>query len=270
MPFPASDSQIQIGDRMIGRIGLGTNRLTDTPANARLLAQALERGLNLIDTADVYTDGESESTLGKYLSPASAGLVLATKGGISHKRPNGSPAYLQQAIEASLLRLRAEHIELYQLHWPDPLVPFEESVAALQDLRTQGKIRHVGLSNVDLAQLELARSLGPIVSVQNEYNLAERKHRDVLEHCQRLGIVFFAYYPLKLGDYQAPVNALARKYAATPAQIALAWLLQQADVMVPIPGTLSLQHLTENLAATKLVLDPADLERLNAGPPVAG
>lgn len=265
MTFDPSAREIQLGDLRIGRLGLGTNRLTDTPANADLLAQALEWGLNFIDTADVYTYGASETTLGKYLSPFRAGLVVATKGGIVRGQPpNGSPAHLRQAVEDSLRRLRTDCIDLYQLHMPDPAVPLVDSVSALQELRQAGKIRHIGLSNVSVAQLDLACNLGPIVSVQNEYNLAERQHQDVLAACERRGIVFLPYFPLTLGAYQGQVEALARKYTATPAQISLAWLLQLSGAMAPIPGTLSPAHLADNLAATNLTLEPADLAQLNA------
>ena len=220
-------SRIQLGDSMIGRIGLGTNRLTDTSANAGFLERALELGLNFIDTADIYTNGESESTLGKYLAPFRDGLVLATKGGIIHGKPlNGSPGYLRQAVEDSLRHLRTDCIDLYQLHKPDPQTPIEESVGALQELRQQGKIRHVGLSNVSVTQIEQVRSLGPIVSVQNEYNLAKRQHQDVVDYCQSQGIVFLPYFPLFLGAYQDRVKSLSYKYNVAPAQIALAWLLQ--------------------------------------------
>lgn len=257
--------QLKIGDLDIHRIGLGTNRLTDTPENARLIARAMELGLNFIDTADVYTYGESETTLGKYLAEHyRQGLVIATKGGVVRGHPlNGSPEHLRQALDASLKRLRTERIDLYQLHWPDPETPLEESVGALQELRRQGKIRHVGLSNVSIAQIELARSLGPIVSVQNDYSLANREHQDVLEHCQRHGIAFLPYFPLKSDGYQAQLDAIASKHAADPNQIILAWLLQRADVMVPIPGTLSPEHLASNLAAGSIKLDAADLQLLN-------
>lgn len=259
-----SPNQIQLGDLTISRIGLGTNRLTDTPANARLLAQALELGLNFIDTADIYTNGESETTLGKYLAPFRDGLVVATKGGIVHGQPpNGSPDYLRQALDASLKRLRVEHIDLYQLHMPDPRIPFADSINTLQELRQQGKIRHIGLSNVSVAQIELACSLGPIVSVQNEFNLSERKHQDVLDHCQQQGLVFLAYFPLRLGAYQDRVASIARQHNASSTQIALAWLLQRSPVMVPIPGTRSPEHLASNLAAVSIKLNAADLESLN-------
>lgn len=265
--FQAKPSKtIQLGEFKLSRLGLGTNRITDTPEARKLLKYAVQAGVQLIDTADAYQNGASESTLGLILSPYAQGLVIATKGGIVRGAPpNGSPAYLSQALDKSLLRLKTECIDLYQYHRPDPQTPFAETILALKAFQQAGKIRHIGLSNVSLEQLEIARSLAEIASVQNEYNLLNRKEKPVLDYCQEHGIVFMPYFPLSGCHAPAAANPLpemALRYQASPSQLVLAWLLQSSACMLPIPGTLSLEHLKSNLAAAELQLKPADFEAI--------
>ena len=251
------------------RIGLGTNRLNDTPEQGAFLQAAVASGLRFIDTADAYTYGDSEKTLGKYLGSHREHITIATKGGVVRGQPlNGSPQHLRKALEQSLLRLQTDCIDLYQLHWPDPEVPFAESVGTLMEMQQAGHIREVGLCNVSVAQIQEAQSLGVIATVQNEYNLIERKHQDVLAYCEAAGLRFLPYAPLSLGERAAEVQYMAQRYQASPAQVVLAWLLQQSSVMLPIPGTLSLRHLQENLAAEQLQLSADDLAQLNAQPPL--
>ena len=270
------------GELEVGRLGYGAMRLCgphvtgwpDDRENAlRVLRRAVDLGATLVDTADSYGPEVNELQVAEALHPYE-GIVVATKGGLDRRRgggsgrgwpPNGRPEYLRSACEGSLRRLRVERIDLYQLHRPDPTVPFAESVGALRDLRDEGKIRHVGLSNVSLAQLDEARGVVEIASVQNEYNLGNRAAGDVLRACERAGIAFLPWYPLDSGDLArpgGPVETVARAHGATSAQVALAWLLQSSPVTIPIPGTSSLEHLEENMAARDLVLDDAELAQL--------
>ncbi len=256
------------------RVGLGGGRIpgfADDGSAAVLLRRALELGVNLIDTADIYGRGLSETRIATALHPYPEDLVIATKGGFvpsgAGPVPDGRPQHLRDACEASLRRLRLDTIELYQLHTPDPAVPFEESLGALVELREQGKVRHLGLSNVTAEQLARARELAPIVSVQNSYNVRRRRRfgpDPVLAACERAGIVLLASQPLAAGRLpgdEAPQRVAARR-AATPGQVALAWLLKCSPVVLPIPGTRSVRHLEENVAAPSVSLRAEDLSEL--------
>jgi len=235
-----------------------------------VLRRAVELGVDLIDTADSYGPAVSERLIAAALHPYPAGLVIATKAGLERPgpgrwTPNGRPTHLRAACEGSLARLQLERIDLYQLHRIDPAVPLPDQLGALVRLREEGKIRHIGLSEVTVAELEAARRLAPIVSVQNRYNLADRHSEAVLEQCERGGLAFLPWFPLATGKLAAPSGPLARvapRRGATPAQVALAWLLQRSPVMLPIPGTSSVRHLEENVAAARLHLDEADMREL--------
>jgi len=277
----AASGTLQLGELIVRRMGFGAMRVTTDgsdiwgpPADPRtaklLLHRALELGINFFDTADSYGPHASESFIAETLYPYPEGLVIGTKGGIvrpSRRRwdPDGRPEHLRRALDGSLKRLKLERIDLYQLHAPDPQVPFADSVGALAEAQRAGKIRHVGLSNVSVKQLEAARRIAPIASVQNQYNLENRKSEDVLKACERLGVAFIPWYPL--GDGAAlrsrGVKGLAGRLGVPPAQVALAWLLAHSPVMLPIPGTASIAHLEENTAAATLRIPPEDLAALN-------
>ena len=237
---------VRLGDRELNRIGLGTNRLRRSEENVSLVRAAVLAGVQLVDTAYTYTGGESEETIGE---AGPADTVVATKGGWNGARPE----VLRAEIEESLRRLRSDAIDLYYLHRPDPETPLEESLAAIDEYRRSGKIRHVGVSNVGVEQIERARQVVPVAAVQNHYNLAERQHEDVVDYCEREGILFVPYFPLR-GDGPRAVAAIAERHGATRAQIALAWLLLRSATILPIPGTLSLEHARENVAALEIVL----------------
>jgi pyridoxine 4-dehydrogenase len=242
---------LTLGDTEVSRIGLGTNRLTERRENIDFIREAFAAGVGLIDTAHLYTGGQSEATIGAALSSLPPGGLVATKGGF---RPGeGRPEVLRRQIEESLRRLRTDAIELYYLHRVDPETPLEESLGTIAEYRDAGKIRHVGLSEVTIEQIELAREIVPIVAVQNRFNLWERQHDEVVDHCTHEGLVFVPFFPLQ-GDGGRPLEEIAQRRGATPAQIALAWLLGRSPAMLPIPGTLSLAHLQENLAALELEL----------------
>ncbi len=275
-PDPSAEraGSVRLGDRTVYRLGLGTNRLTDTEPARGLLRRAVELGVNFIDTADVYQATASETTLGRFLGAKPPDVLVATKGGMVRTADglgaDGRPEYLRRAVEASRHRLGLATLELYQLHRVDPNVPIEESVGALRELQESGKIRRIGVSNVSVEELERARRVAPIVSVQNRYNLFEREHEKVLEYCEAHSIVFIPWTPLgrgKLSD--APVlRETARRYAVTTHQLALRWLLGRSPVMLPIPGTQSTAHLEENLAAAEIPLSADDFQRLGgAGDP---
>ena len=267
------------GELEVNRLGYGAMRLCgphvtgwpDDRENAlRVLRRAVELGATLVDTADAYGPEVNELQVAEALHPYD-GITVATKGGLTRSGersgwpPDGRPEYLRSACEASLRRLRVETIDLYQLHRPDPAVPFADSVGTLRDLRGEGKIRHLGLSNVSVAQLEEARGIVEVASVQNEYNLGNRESEDVLEACEAAGIAFLPWYPLDAGELArpgGPVDAVAAAHGATPAQVALAWLLRRSPVTIPIPGTSSLAHLEENMAARELALTDDDLRLL--------
>ena len=248
------------GVRIERRIGLGTNRLTHTPGNVAFIKAAVEAGVQMIDTAHLYTGGQSEETIGAAASPAPDGVIVATKGGFGGAG-RGRPDVLHAEIEDSLRKLRTETIRLYYLHRVDPETPLETSLSAIKDYVDRGKILHVGVSEVTVEQLERARKVLPIAAVQNHYNIEERKYDDVVDHCAREGIVFVPFFPLRAAGGPA-VAEIARRRHATPRQVILAWLLRRADVMLPIPGTLSLEHLRENLAAEDVKLTKTDLAEL--------
>jgi pyridoxine 4-dehydrogenase len=246
----AASRTLAVAGIEVARIGLGTNRLTSTPENHAFLREAAEAGLGMIDTAHVYTGGDSERAIGEALSPKPEGVVVATKGGYSGQ---GSPEALREQIEQSLGSLRTDAIDLYYLHRVDPETPLEESLGAIAEYRDAGRIREVGISAVDLDQVEAARRVVPIAAVQNHYNVAERGSDDVVDYCEENRIVFVPYYPLKGGGLPA-LGGIAESHDATPAQIALAWLLRRSPMMLPIPGTLSIEHLRENLGAVEIEL----------------
>jgi pyridoxine 4-dehydrogenase len=248
---------IKLGDFEVARIGLGTNRLTNTPEHVAFLREAVAAGVNLIDTAHTYAGGESEETIGAALSPIPDDCVVATKAGWN----SGRPEVIRAEIEESLRRLRTDSIALHYLHRVDAQTPIEESVGALREYRERGQIRHVGVSNVGVEQIERAREVVPIAAVQNHYSLSERKHDDVVEYCAREGIVLVAYFPLR-GVSGPALSEIADRHGVTPAQIALAWLLKRSPIVLPIPGTLSREHLRENLAALEIELSEAAFQAL--------
>jgi aryl-alcohol dehydrogenase-like predicted oxidoreductase len=252
-------SSLTVGETVVTRIGLGTNRLTNTPGNQVLLREALAAGVNFIDTAHLYTRGESELTIAAALAPFPEGCVVATKGGYSPGE--GRPEILSAQIEESLRRLRADRIELYYLHRVDPETPLETSLAVIREYRDQGKIRHVGISEVGIEEIERAREVLPIAAVQNHYNLSERRHEDVVDYCAEQQILFVPYYPLR-GAAPPVLEEIAEAHRATPSQITLAWLLKRSPTMLPIPGTLSPAHLRENLAALEIELTDEEYQAL--------
>ena len=272
--------KLTVGDREVNRIGFGAMRITgqgiwgepsDRLAAGALLKRAVELGVNFIDTADAYGPEVSERIIRETLYPY-ADLLIATKGGITRQgpdiwTPDCSPAYLMEACAASLERLGIEQIELYQLHAVDSEVPFMDSLQALIGLQSSGMIKHIGLSNVEPRHLEQALDSCKIVSVQNHYNLMHKEHEDVLKICEDKAVVFIPYFPLGAGNLTAadgPLTTYAAKYAATPGQIALAWLLAHSKQMLPIPGTSSIMHLEENIAAASVRLDDDDVHELTA------
>lgn len=251
-----SDSQrtIQIGDLTVTRVGLGTNRLTDTDENHAFLHDSLDAGLNFIDTAHLYTDGNSERTIGAALSPLPAGVAVATKGGYR----SNEPETLRAEIEESLARLRTDSIDLWYLHRAQPGDSIEATMELVAEYVDSGAIRNVGVSEVSIEEIEAARSVLPIAAVQNEYSLGERKHDEVIDHCEAEGIAFVPFFPLAGGDDRAVAEA-AERHRATPNQVKLAWLLRRSPCVVPIPGTLSADHMRENLAALDIELDDGEL-----------
>jgi aryl-alcohol dehydrogenase-like predicted oxidoreductase len=256
-PIPPATTKLRLGDTEVARIGLGTNRLTSTPEHVAFIRAAVAAGVDVIDTAHTYTGGQSEETIGAALSPVPDGCIVATKGG--YARGHGRPEVLRAQIEESLRRLRTDSIALYYLHRVDPETPFEESLGAIKEYRDSGKIGHVGLSQVGVDQIERASRLMPIAAVQNHYNLSERRYEDVVDYCAGKGIVFLPFYPLHGVGAAA---GIARRRGVTPAQIALAWLLRRSPTTLPIPGTLSLEHLKENLAALEIELSEAEFQAL--------
>ena len=268
------------GDLEVNRLGFGAMRITgkgiwgppDDPANAvALLKRVAELGVDLIDTADSYGPFVSEDLIAEALHPYKTGLVIATKGGLTRSGPDvwppvGRPEYLRQCLEMSLRRLKLDVIDLYQLHRIDPKVPREEQFGLLADLRKEGKIRHVGLSEVTVEEIEAAREIVPIATVQNLYNRANRKSEAVLDYCEREDIGFIPWFPVAAGDLAKPGGKLdeaAKAHDATTAQIALAWLLKRSPVMLPIPGTSSIEHLEENVASQDVTLSDAEFDSLS-------
>jgi pyridoxine 4-dehydrogenase len=271
------------GDLEVFRLGFGSMRIVGPgvwgppaqPPGASgvrdLLRHVLERDVNLIDTADSYGPDVSEQLIAEALRPYPENLVIATKGGFERPgpgqwEPNGRPDRLKRCCEASLLRLKLERIDLYQLHTVDPKVPIEDSVAALAELQEEEKIRHIGLSNVTVEEIERAQQIVTVVSVQNQYNVANRASEDVLRFCEENEIAFLPYFPLAVGELAESGTALAEiaeSHGATPAQVALAWLLQHSPVMLPIPGTSSIAHFDENREAAELELEEDELEAID-------
>jgi pyridoxine 4-dehydrogenase len=270
-----------LGDRVVNRLGFGAMRLTGPgiwgePAHRieciRVLRRALELGVNLIDTADSYGPEVSEDLIYEALHPYPDELVIATKAGLTRAGPDlwapvGRPEYLRQECEMSLRRLRVDRLDLFQLHRIDPKVPVDEQFGVLAELRSEGKVAEVGLSNVGTADIDAARRQVPIVTVQNQYNLAHRDSEDVLDHCAALGIGFIPWAPIAGGSVASdtgPLGEAARELGATPSQVGLAWLLQHSPVMLPIPGTSTVRHLEENVAAATLRLNDEQVRRINA------
>ena len=280
-PNAAAAGSFDIGGELsVNRLDFGAMRLCgpgiwgepEGPEAARAVPRrALELGINLIDTADAYGPEVNEWQIAEALYPYPEDLVIATKGGVTRPGrdqwvPEGRPEHLRRACEGSLRRLRLERIDLYQLHTPDPKVPFEESAGALAELREEGKIRHVGLSNVNAGQLEQAQEIVPIASVQNRYNLIHRFSEDVIGLCEREGIGFIPWFPLATGNLAragSSLDEMASRRGVAPGQVALAWLLWRSPVMLPIPGTSSVEHLEENVAAAAIELNEAELEELS-------
>jgi pyridoxine 4-dehydrogenase len=257
------------GDLTVNRLGYGAMRLTgegiwgppkNRPAALAVLRRAVELGVNFIDTADSYGPNVSEELIAEALAPYPKDLVIATKGGWNRPGPNqwthdASPAHLRKAVEGSLKRLRLERIDVYQLHVPDPVVPLDASIETLANMQSQGKIRLVGLSNVTVEHIDRARKIVPIVSVQNRYSFADREWDNVVDYCERNGIAFIPWFPLGAGRVAGRLlERIANARKVKPIQIALAWLLKRSPIMLPIPGTSSIPHLEENVAAASLQL----------------
>ncbi len=257
------------GDLIVNRIGLGTNRIRENQEARALLIGAVQRGVQLIDTADYYGKLVSETVIGEALAPYKPGVVIATKVGMvpgGNGTVNGTPEYLRKAIEGSLDRLRLSCIDLYQLHRVDPNTPLKTTITFLKEMKDAGKIRYIGLSEVTVEQIEAARSILEIASVQNDYNIQTRKHEAVLDYCEANDIAFLPFFPLGHGriDLQeARITKVAEAHNATVQQIAIAWLLKRSPVMLPIPGTLSLAHLDENLAAAEIELTEEEFVSLS-------
>ena len=268
------------GDLPVTRLGFGAMRITgegiwgppkDREESLRVLRRAVELGVDFIDTADSYGPFVSEDLIREALHPYD-GVLVATKGGLLRTGPNvwpicGRPDYLRQCVEMSLRRLAVERIDLWQLHRIDPEVPVEESLGAVKEMQDAGKIRHVGLSEVSVAEIEQARKVVDVVSVQNLYNLGNRKSEDVLDFCEKEGIAFIPWFPVAAGDLAKPgglLDDLAKEHDATHAQLALAWLLRRSPVMLPIPGTSSVAHLEENCGAAGVELTDEEFDALTA------
>ena len=278
-PAARSGTFLLGGDLPVHRLGFGAMRLTGKgiwgePRDAReaiaVLRRAVELGVNLIDTADSYGPEVSERLIAEALYPYPQGLVIATKAGLERPgpdqwTPNGRPEHLRASCEGSLHRLKLDRIDLYQLHRIDPDVPFADQLGTLKRLQEEGKIRYAGLSEVSVAEIERARRIVPIVSVQNRYSPTDRQHESVLDHCEREKMAFLPWYPLGAGAALrsgSPLAKAAARLHATPAQVALAWLLRRSPVMLPIPGTSSVKHLEENVAAALLELSTRDFEAI--------
>ncbi|MEU1674144.1 aldo/keto reductase [Streptomyces roseifaciens] len=289
---PASSPVHRIGgDLPVSRIGYGAMRLAETPDGladlmqapiwrapedrrgaVALLRRAAELGIDLIDTADAYSLGESEALIAEALHPYAGRVTVATKVGVVRPSPaewvtHGHPAYLRQQAELALRRLRVDRLDLLQLHRIDPEYPLADQLGALRQLQDEGKVRHIGLSEVSVAELRAAQEIAPIASVQNMYNLSARGHDDVVDYAAEHGIAFFAYFPVAVGAHAAPggpVADVAREVGATPAQTALAWLLRRSPTLIPLPGTRSLAHLEENAGALDVRLTDAQYDRLDA------
>jgi pyridoxine 4-dehydrogenase len=280
MNYLAKADELLIGnDLRVMRLGYGAMRITgegiwgepaDRAEAIRVVRRAVELGIDFIDTADSYGPSVSEEIIAEALHPYPRGLVIATKGGFERPGPNqwvenGKPEHLRSACEGSLRRLRLDRIDLYQLHRIDPKVPAEDQLGALKDLQAQGKIKHIGLSEVSVRQIQHAQKIVPIVSVQNRYSLSDRGSEEVLEYCDREKIGFIPWFPLaagRLSGADSPVSRVAAQWKATPSQVALAWLLWRSPFMLPIPGTSSVKHLEENVAAASLTIEDGTMREL--------
>jgi aryl-alcohol dehydrogenase-like predicted oxidoreductase len=269
------------GDLEVNRLGFGAMRIVgdgvwgepkDAENSKHVLRRAVELGVNFIDTADAYGPDVSERLIGEALAPYAKGVVIATKGGLTRQGPNkwlpvGRPEYLTQQVEMSLRLLKEETIQLWQLHRIDPKTPVEESLGAIKELQKQGKIRHIGLSEVKVPEIEQARKVVDVVSVQNKYNLSDRAHEDVLEYCEKENIAFIPWFPVAAGKLAQPggvLDSFAKKLHATVGQLSLAWLLHHSPVLLPIPGTSSVKHLEENLKAADLKLSGTEWAEIEA------
>ena len=272
----AAAGTVTLRDLTVNRMGFGAMRVTgkgiwgppdDHDECIRTLRRVVELGVNFIDTADSYGPAVSEELIAEALHPYPEGLVIATKAGLVRPGPgrwvpNGRPAHIRKACEGSLQRLRVDRIDVYQFHRPDPKVPFEESLGTFQELKDEGKIRHFGLSNVNAKELEFARGIIEVVSVQNMYNVSDRSSDAVLDACEQAGLAFLPWRPVIGGDVfkpGTPLGEAAERHGSTPGQLALAWLLHRSPVMLPIPGTSRVDHLEENVAAASISLDADDL-----------
>ncbi len=251
-------STLRIAGVEVPRVGLGTNRLTPSRKHVAFIREAVGAGVRHIDTAHLYTGGDSEQAIGQALEGAGEEVLVATKGG--YRRGEGRPEVLRAQIEQSLRSLRTDAIGLYYLHRVDPDTPMEESLGAIREHVDRGEIRHVGVSAVGVEEIERARKIVPIAAVQNEYSLAEREGEDVIDHCDREGIVFVPYFPLRGGG--RAVEEVAARHGVTATAVKLAWLLRRSPAVLPIPGTLSIEHLRENLAALELELTDEDVAAL--------
>jgi len=266
-------------DLRVTRLGFGTMRITgngiwgepaDRAEAVRVLRRAIQLGINFIDTADSYGPGVSEDIIAEALYPYPADLVIATKGGFERPGPdrwveNGRPEHLRSACEGSLRRLRLDRIDLYQLHRIDPKVPVEDQLGTLKALQAEGKIKHIGLSEVSVGQIKHAQTIVPIVSVQNRYNVADRRSEDVLKYCEKEKMGFIPWFPLAAGQLSggdSPIHRVAEQLKATPSQVALAWLLSRSPVILPIPGTSKVEHLEEDIAAAGLKIDENKMQEL--------
>src|ERR1700758_2477658 len=278
--------QVSLGGALsVNRLGYGAMRLTgdgiwgppkDRKAALAVLRRAVELGVNFIDTADSYGPYANEELIAEALFPYPPGLVIATKGGWNRPGPNqwthdATPAHLRKAVEGSLKRLRLDRIDVYQLHTPDPVVPFDASVETLAELRNEGKVRLVALSNVTQEHIERARKIVPIVSVQNRYSFADREWDYVVDYCQKNGLAFIPWFPLGAGKVAGQVlDRIAGEHSASPTQIALAWLLRRSPIMLPIPGTSSVEHLEQNVSAASLRLTKEEFEEISEGSELGG
>src|SRR6476469_148500 len=287
IPSATSAGTVSIGkDLTVNRLGFGAMRLTgegiwgapkDPEECKRVLKRLLDLNVNFIDTADAYGPYVSETLIAEALHPYPKGLVIATKGGLTRQGPNqwlpvGRAEYLRQCVEMSLRRLKVDRIDLYQLHRIDPRVPVEESLGELRKMQEEGKIHHIGVSETSVAEIEQARKIVPIVSVQNKYNITDRAHEDVVDYCERNNLVFIPWFPLAAGSLTRPggvLDNLAKAHNVTTSQIAIAWLLRRAPVMLPIPGTSKVKHLEENVASAELKLSDSEWKSLEEAAPKA-
>ena len=280
IPNATSAGTVSIGkDLTVNRLGFGAMRLTgegiwgapkDPEECKRVLKRLLDLNVNFIDTADAYGPYVSETLIAEALHPYPKGLVIATKGGLTRQGPNqwlpvGRAEYLRQCVEMSLRRLKVDRIDLYQLHRIDPRVPVEESLGELRKMQEEGKIHHIGVSETSVAEIEQARKIAPIVSVQNKYNITDRAHEDVVDYCEKNKLVFIPWFPLAAGSLTRPggvLDNLAKAHNVTTSQIAIAWLLRRSPVMLPIPGTSKVKHLEENVASAELKLSDSEWKSL--------